>query len=98
MAVTIIQTLDKRLLMFKTTLVEEGDKEDVILLLVQSVNEKLEPTSDKNVSHLSEDAEGFHKDLRIKAAEQDKLITSHSTNPEWNPEGYVKNLETDGDN
>jgi hypothetical protein len=36
--------------------------------------------------------EEFHKDLRKKAAEHNQLITSHSTDPEWNPEGYTKNL------
>lgn len=32
----------------------------------------------------------FHVELRIAAAEKDQLVTSHSTNPEWNPEGYRK--------
>lgn len=41
--------------------------------------------------------EEYHKELRVMAAEKEQLITSHSTNPEWNPEGYVKNLN-DGSN
>ena len=35
--------------------------------------------------------EEFHKELRTKAAKHEHLITSHSTDPDWNPEGYVKN-------
>ena len=35
----------------------------------------------------------FHKSLRNEAANRGHLITSHSTNPEWNPEGYEKHLE-----
>ena len=40
--------------------------------------------------------EDYHTELRKAAAIKDQLITSHSTDPEWNPEGYVKNLEEDG--
>ena len=40
--------------------------------------------------------EDYHTELRLAAAIKDQLITSHSTDPEWNPEGYVKNLEEDG--
>jgi len=40
--------------------------------------------------------EEYHTELRKAAAEKNQLITSHSTNPEWNPEGYVKNLDQDG--
>jgi hypothetical protein len=38
------------------------------------------------------DEETYHKELRAAAALQNQLITSHSTDPEWNPEGYKKNL------
>jgi hypothetical protein len=38
------------------------------------------------------DEETYHKELRAAAALQNQLITSHSTDPEWNPEGYTKNL------
>ena len=40
--------------------------------------------------------EEYHTELRIMAAEKNQLVTSHSTDPEWNPEGYVKNLDEDG--
>jgi len=39
------------------------------------------------------DQETYHKELRYEAALKKQLITSHSTDPEWNPEGYVKTLE-----
>ena len=37
--------------------------------------------------------EKYHKELRKAAAKKNQLITSHSTNPEWNPKGYVRNLK-----
>lgn len=36
--------------------------------------------------------EKFHKDLREKSAKYNHLVTSHSTNPEWNPVGYKRTL------
>ena len=38
-----------------------------------------------------ESEEEYHTELRAMAAEKGQLITSHSTNPEWNPEGYKRN-------
>ena len=38
------------------------------------------------------DEETYHKELRYAAALKKQLVTSHSTNPEWNPEGYKMNL------
>jgi len=57
---------------------------------------------DENFQHIGEaDAsadkrseEQFHVELRKAAAEKEQFITSHSTNPEWNPEGYTKNHST----
>lgn len=34
--------------------------------------------------------EQFHTELRIEAGKRNQLITSHSTNPEWNPENYTR--------
>ena len=35
----------------------------------------------------------YHTELREAAVLKDQLLTSHSTNPEWTPEGYIKVLE-----
>jgi hypothetical protein len=64
---------------------------------------------DENFQHIGEaDAsadkrseEEFHVELRKAAAEKGQYITSHSTNPEWNPEDYTKvhsTTEDDGSN
>ncbi len=37
--------------------------------------------------------EEYHVELRKAAAKKEQLITSHSTNPEWNPEDYEKRLD-----
>ena len=47
-------------------------------------------TGDKDASADKRDEKTFHVELREAAAEKNQLVTSHSTNPEWNPEGYTK--------
>ena len=103
MAITLIRKETKdgpSNLMFKTEIVydqeTEGDDEVLIPQLIGKVtlvDDKLQPRTDPTIYAIDETEEDFHTDLRKKAAEAGQFITSHSTDPEWNPEGYTKNLE-----
>lgn len=68
----------------------EGD--NGVIVHWYKCNDKLEHVGQSDASADKRTAEEFHKDLRKKAAEKEQFITSHSTNPEWNPEKYVKSL------
>ena len=102
MAITLIKTEKDGLwnnLMFKT-IEEIAEKENgkegarpIIIGTVTVVDDKLTALSDSINVEISSSQEEFHRKLRDQAAEKDQLITSHSTDPEWNPEGYVKNLK-----
>jgi hypothetical protein len=50
--------------------------------------------ADQGVDNRTE--EEYHTALRKEAAEKNQLITSHSTDPEWNPEGYVEIINRNG--
>lgn len=68
--------------------------EGVIHMKRQMVNAEMEnigSTIEEKYYEMSE--EEFHKPLREMAARAKHLITSHCTDPEWNPPGYVRNLE-----
>lgn len=100
MAITLIRKITDEgpsNLMFKTEFihVQEGITEELEERLTGTavlVDDDLKPLSVPAYYHIATDEEEFHKDLRAKAAERKQLITSHSTDPEWNPEGYSKNL------
>jgi hypothetical protein len=53
-------------------------------------DENFQHTGEKDASADKRTEEEFHVELRKAAAAKEQLITSHSTNPEWNPDGYVK--------
>jgi hypothetical protein len=57
------------------------------------VDDMLKPISESSKYEIQITEEEFHTDLRKQAAERNQLITSHSTDAEWNPEGYTNNLE-----
>jgi hypothetical protein len=76
----------------KELLKEEGLEEDDLVIAKYLVDEKMRPVSDKKYSVAKSTEEEFHTELRVQAAEKKHLITSHSTDAEWNPEGYIKNL------
>ena len=90
MAITLIQK-HKNLFLMMTTYPELSEEE--LMFQVALVDKKLKPLSPP-ISYSSEETEEvLHKKLRAVASEVNTLITSHSTNPEWNPEGYIKNLK-----
>ena len=102
MAITLIRTQKDNTWnnpMFKTIKIiveketgEEGSRE-IILGQVTVVDDQLKSIGDDIKIEMSSSEEEFHRKLRTQAAEKNQLITSHSTDPEWNPEGYVKNLK-----
>jgi len=98
MPVTMIQNPEKgELLKFLTEEIHEDRFNDGNLIpcryaKVTICNDQLSDLSQPTVYEIHVTEEEFHKDLRKKAAQHNQLITSHSTNPQWNPEGYVKNL------
>lgn len=94
MAITITKHKDGTLLKFTTVFISTEDADDLILCSqIDVVNNKL--SSQGLVSRHVVDAteEKYHKTLRSEASKVNSLITSHCTNPEWNPEGYSKNME-----
>ena len=69
---------------------ENGEQ---IIVVFKRMDEtfQVQDGADQGVDERSEQA--YHTALRIEAATKKQLITSHSTDPEWNPEGYSKSLE-----
>jgi hypothetical protein len=104
MPLTLIRTKDGQLLKFMTEEVHEEEKGKTgnmiphVYAKVTITNKELKDLSNPTVYEVHVSQEEFHKDLRQQSSEQGKLITSHSTDPEWNPSGYVLNLETQEDN
>ena len=78
-----------------TTQPKEGDEEGIIVAFFD-MDETFEFNQGADQGSDLRTEEDYHIELRITAAEKNQLITSHSTKPEWNPEGYVKNLDQDG--
>lgn len=106
MAITLLRLPDKENpgehinLMVKTSRVDDLPEEHKeyngqIFISKAYVDDKLQPISKRGMAALHENLseEEFHKDLRKQAAEHKHLITSHSTDPEWNPENYVRTLD-----
>ena len=100
MPLTLIKTDDGQLLKFLTEEVHEQESPNSANMVphvyakVTISNKELQDLSNPTVYEVYVSEEEFHRDLREKSGEQGKLITSHSTDPEWNPKGYVNNLET----
>lgn len=95
MPVTALVVFDKNIEQKKYIRITTQPDEEKGGLIV--IVEDMDPTFEfKQGSDIGTDArnseEEYHKELRTMAAEKEQLITSHSTNPEWNPEGYTKNL------
>ena len=79
--------------MIKIDKAGNGVLEDTLYLKITLVDDKLKDLSKPAIYELDYTEEEYHKSLRKRTSELDKLITSHSTNPEWNPKGYSNNYE-----
>ncbi len=62
-------------------------------LTIRVYDNELNPKFIVDRYELLQDEKSFHKELRIAASHKKQLITSHSTNPEWNPKDYCKTLK-----
>lgn len=100
MAITLIrkkggsgafQNLKMETMLFKPEGVE--DDKGSLGCRVTIVDDELKDLSEATVYAIEMPEEEFHTNLRKDAAAKGHLITSHSTDPKWNPEGYIKNLE-----
>lgn len=85
-------------LLFRSTLspvkMEETDEiVDKLFIKVSIVDENLQTLSEPVISEILIPEEEFHTTLRKESSERGQYITSHSTDPDWNPEGYSKNLK-----
>lgn len=97
MPITSIITKEGVKLRFETTPVEETSE---VVVEVRLCDENFMPELGKDLQRYAtpDSEEDFHIKLRSEASKVNQLITSHSTHPEWNPEGYVKNYNQDGSN
>lgn len=94
MPVTSLITFDKDTNQKKyiQIITQPDEEKGGLIVIVQDMDMTFEfkQGSDIGVDHRDSEEE-YHKELRTMAAEKEQLITSHSTNPEWNPEGYKRN-------
>ena len=68
-------------------------EEAMDVIFATEVDKDLKDLTRPIIFAMDKSEDEFHKNLRISAAKENELITSHCTNPEWNPENYSKNLE-----
>ena len=86
-------------LIFKTikTVVEKENGEEgtrpIVIGTVYIADDELAKMSGSIPIEVTTTEEEYHTQLRIEASKRNQLITSHSTDPEWNPKDYVKNLK-----
>jgi hypothetical protein len=97
MAITLLRTeVEGKMtnLMFTTNVANIGGKDLTVLETVE-VDDELRPISNPTTYEIEYEEESFHTNLRKEAAAREHLMTSHSSDPEWNPEGYSKNMNDD---
>ena len=98
MAITVLKLETKEtpkgyhLMMFKT-MIDDVDGKPTVLGITAIVDEKLKPLSAAAKFEIVIPEEQYHIELRVAAAVENDLITSLSTDPEWNPKDYQKNLD-----
>ena len=88
MALTLIR-IDNKNTAFKTFI---NTEENIQYLSIYNCDDSLNPIDSIKTQELLTDEKEAHVNLRKNAARDGVLITSHSTNPEWNPENYSKSL------
>jgi hypothetical protein len=80
---------------FEVEIEGQGTKAGVTVLW-QIVDDDMKPIGSLEETAHERTEEDFHRTLRQKAAEENHLITGWSSDPEWNPEGYIKIFKKDG--
>lgn len=93
MPVTSLIITDKDTKRYLRVTTQPNADDEGVIVVFNEMNETFEESkgSDQGIDKRPE--EQYHKELRLAAAIKNQLITSHSTDPEWNPEGYIKNLD-----
>ncbi len=71
---------------------ELGNK---LCVKIYQANKLLQPQGKPDYEYFNQSEEDFHKTIRRAAADEKHLITTLSTDPDWNPEGYIKELKED---
>jgi hypothetical protein len=64
-----------------------------VIVIFNEMNEDFTESKGSDQGIDARDDKQYHMELRLAAAIKNQLVTSHSTDPEWNPEGYIKNLD-----
>jgi len=93
MALTVLRipmNNEKNNLAFQTS-----KSKDKLICKVIIVDDLLNQIGQAKYLEILVSEEDYHTELRKSAAEKQQLLTSHSTNPEWNPKNYQKKLEDD---
>jgi len=93
MPVTSLVIKDKEHTKYLQISTTPDEKEGGLIVVFTEMDEKFEFEKGKDGGVDKRTEEEYHTQLRVAAAIKNQLITSHSTDPEWNPEGYVKNLD-----
>jgi hypothetical protein len=91
MAATFIQTKSGNLVFKTEKRMLKG--EPVYIASYYVSDDKLNALSDVERCELLVPEERWHRELRADAAKRNQLITTLSTNPNWNPKGYKKGLD-----
>ena len=68
-------------------------REQMLVCETCLADDNLQPLGQKGKFQVDEKEDVFHTEIRVMAAEKKQLVTSHSTDPEWNPKDYTRNLE-----
>jgi hypothetical protein len=61
---------------------------DILLIEARDCDVEFKPTGKVDLGVDEREEEEYHTELRKESAKRKQLVTSHSTDPEWNPEGY----------
>jgi hypothetical protein len=93
MPVTSLIIKDKDAERYLQVSTEPNPEAKGIIVIFTEMNEDFTESKGSDQGIDAREDEQYHKELRLASAIKHQLITSHSTDPEWNPEGYVKNLD-----
>lgn len=70
--------------------IETRQGDNGVIIHWYDCDENFNHTGQADASADKRNEEEYHTQLREAAVDRGQLVTSHSTNPEWNPEGYVR--------
>ena len=74
---------------------EEDSKRNKLCVKIFVCDKLLSEVEEPAYEYFNQSEEDFHKTIRRGAVDHNHLITSLSTDPEWTPEGYSRNIDLD---